>query len=363
MNYSSRIKKENGFKNKGTYTFLSYVIVFVGLFIATAILFPDFVSIIFNIIWILLFTVVIIFFSVGFLVIFGLRKEASQILDVLLEGSLTFIDFIEFLKLIYRRFVEIMIDFLIFSSPIIAYIVSFICYLLILLLYKAYGRSYDITIFTVILTFVLVGLVGVLNRPQLIKPDLEKWTSKFKEKFRRAFIDGLEVVLFVFFLTMDSTNLFFLPKDLNIPLRSDMFGFDFMVRSFSQVEIRLTINLIIIVIITEIIRNIFRIIAVARVYYREGVLKISSGGSYTQIQLIKNAIRKSFNDLKDDVVKFIATMTLLFAVFLIFPKLKLVTLAIASITSMILDVAIPSRLTVEKGEDLISRILAKVFKL
>jgi hypothetical protein len=67
--------------------------------------------------------------------------------------------------------------------------------------------------------------------------------------------------------------------------------------------------------------------------------------------------------MKDDVVKFITFSTALFAVFLLFPRLKLFTLALASITGLLLDLVIQERLTALESNDLISRILAKVFKL
>ena len=362
MNFSSKTKNENG-KNKGAYKLMSYVLVFFGLFVATAILFPHAVSVVLNIIWISLFAIVIIFFTVGILVIFGLRKEASKVLDVLLEGSLTFLDLIEFIKLVYKRFVKIMVEFLLFASPVIAYIVAFIAYIILLIAYKTIGKTYDVTLFTIVLTASLVAIVGILNKPKEEKPDLEKWTAKFMDKFRRTFIDGLEVVLLIFFITMDSTKLFFLPESLNVLLRAEIFNYDLMVRSIAKVDVATTINLVIIAITTEIVRNVLRIIAVARVHYRQGVLKIDAEGSYTQSNLIKDSIRKSFNEGKDEVVKFITTLTVLFAVFMLFPRLKLLTLGVASITSLILDVAMSVRLTMVKGEDLASRLLVKVFRL
>jgi hypothetical protein len=46
-----------------------------------------------------------------------------------------------------------------------------------------------------------------------------------------------------------------------------------------------------------------------------------------------------------------------------FPRLKLLTLVVASMASVLLDVIIISRLTAKKGNDLVSRILTKLFKL
>jgi len=46
-----------------------------------------------------------------------------------------------------------------------------------------------------------------------------------------------------------------------------------------------------------------------------------------------------------------------------FPRLKLLTLAVASVTALAIDIIYPKRLAITKKEDLVSRLLAKAFKL
>ena len=101
----------------------------------------------------------------------------------------------------------------------------------------------------------------------------------------------------------------------------------------------------------------------ARRYYLDQSREFGYEDKHGTLYLIKEAIRQSFNESKNDLIKFVTFNTVLFAVFLLFPRLKILTLAVASATNLILDIAIMSRLTASKGQDLISRSLAKLFKL
>lgn len=80
-------------------------------------------------------------------------------------------------------------------------------------------------------------------------------------------------------------------------------------------------------------------------------------------KLFKDSIRKGFSESKDDLIKFIAFTTVLFALFMFFPRLKLLSVVIASITALCMDMIIPARLSQAKGEDLFSRLVTKIFKL
>ncbi len=84
---------------------------------------------------------------------------------------------------------------------------------------------------------------------------------------------------------------------------------------------------------------------------------------YSESVGIKTAIRNSFGDTKDDIVKFITFTTALISVFLFFPRLKLFAMVVASITALLLDFVVPGRLIMKQGNDLISRILNKAFRL
>lgn len=357
-------KNTNGNFNKTAFRILSWIVGVSGVFIVLGILFPKAVVIFLTSIWVILLVVVIVFFSLGILVVFGLRKEAGKILDFLIEGSLSFVDFLAFLKLIWLKFLETIREFILYATPVFACITTLVIYILLLILYKNFGKHNDVTIFTIILTAIMVFLIGYLNRSPNKAVDLSLWWNKVKKSFHATFIDGLEVMLFVFFLTMDSTKLFFLPADLNVPLEAAFKNYDFMVRSFvSDGHLTITINIVIFTIIIEIIRNALKLVVSARKHYTNDILLFSDGVIARRTVRVKNAIRNSFQDSKDELVRFITFTTVLFGVFLLFPRLKLLTLAVASVASLILDIVIVDRMFFVRGNDLISRILGKVFKL
>jgi hypothetical protein len=357
---------ENGELKRKVYRYLVGVIVVLGLFIAFGILFPSAAAVILNIIWVTLFAVVITFLTLGILVVVGLREEVSNILDILLEGSLTVIDAIDLLKKAWTKLKELIREFVVFAAPVLAYIVAFIIYITGLVIYKKIGGTYDITGFTVLVTIFMIAGVGYLNRPTRVPTKLKwEWLNTSLAKFHRSFTDGLEVVLFIFFLTMDSTNLFFLPKNLNHPLDAKIGFYDLMKRGFDLTDnTQVTITLIIITIVVEIVRNVLRVIAMARKYSREIAENTSPEKMMSTRSIrIKDSIRKSFADAKDELTKFIAFNTVLLIVFLLFPRLKLLTLAVASLTGFALDFILSGRMTIKEGEDLISRVLSKTMGL
>lgn len=363
MNFASLLQNPQQ-NNRTVFRILATIIAILGLFLALNIIAPAIVSFILNVLWILLIVIVITFFVLGILVVFGMRKEVSRALDILLEGSLTILDFIQLIRELWAEFISTLKEFLVFVAPVFSYIFALILYLLVLMLYKWVGRENDVTYMTVIITFVMIFLVGVMNRPTDVVPDLSGWINRFKKNFQEAFIDGTEVVLFIFFLTMDSSDLFFLPAEYNIPLHAELFGVDLMTRSFVFTDhLQFTTTLIIIAISIEIFRNILRIIAVARKYYVQNYISLSDKSSGSLMGLLKDSIRQSFYELKDDVVRFITFTTVLFFVFMFFPRLKLMTLVIASFSSLVLDIIFVKRLTASKGKDLISRILSKLFNI
>ncbi len=351
--------------DRKAFSLLTTLVVVVGIFLAAGILFPTTVSVILNIFWIIITASVVVFFVLGILVIFGMRKEASRILDILLEGSLTFIDFLEFLKNVWKRFVEMLKEFLLFAAPIFAYVTDFLIYVLLLYVYKTVGKDHDVTLMTIIISFVAITGFGLLNKPKNEDTMELTWKGQFGNRFRSGLVDGSEVILFVFFLTMDSTHLFFLPNDLNIPLKAEFGSYDLMIRSFVyNNHLKITGVLIIISVCIEVLRNLLRIYAHARRHYAElSAVNTPEEGKKSTIELLKDSIRKSFNDSKDDLIRFVTFNTVLFAVFLLFPRLKLLTLVVASITNFTLDIFMRSRLTAKKGRDLISRLLGAIFKL
>lgn len=364
--FLSKFNRNN--MDRKVFSLLATLIVIVGLFIGAGILFPTTVSIVLNILWIVLVTFVVIFFVLGILVIVGMRKEAGKVLDAFLEGSLKIIDFLELVRSLWHRFIQLVKDFLLFAAPFFSYVLSLILYILLIVIYKSVGRGQngvpqDVTILTIVLTMGSLIAFGIISKPREEFEELI-WKKQFAKKLRAGFIDAFEVILFLFFLTMDSTNLFFLPKELNVPLIAQWGDYDLMVRGYVYTDhTKITMNLILITILVEVVRNFLRIFSVARRYYLEYTQNMMTDENKSVMIIIKNSIRKSFGDAKDDLIKFITLNTVLLAVFLLFPRLKLLTLTVASCTNLMMDLFIRARLYSKKGTDLISRSITKAFKL
>lgn len=347
--------------DRKAYRFITSGIIVVLLILVGNIMFPDFFGIIWSVLWFLLLSIVIVFIGVGALVVFGLRNEAHSVLDLLLEGSLTLLDFTTFIRKVLHKFAEKLKEFLMFIAPGIGVILGFIIYFLLIVLYKYVGANHDITFLTALLTIVLITIVALFTAPKKNQVDAITWNQKFNKRLKTSFSDALEVVIFIFFLTMDSTNLFFLPSSLNVPLHAQLGDYNLMIRGFSTDSGRITLTIIIIAIFTEIVRNLLRIVLTSIKYYREALAQIDV--IEPRMETLKDSIRLSFNQGRDDITRFITFTTVLVAVFMLFPRLKIFSMAIASITTLLLDLAIPARMTAEHGNDLISRILNKAFKV
>lgn len=334
---------------------LSWFVGVIGLLVVVSILSPTALNIILNVLRVVSIGVVSIFFVLGILVIIGLRKEATRVLDILLERSLSFIDLIEFLKIVYQRFLEMLKEFLIYITPILSYITAGIIYILLLVVYKTVGRSYDVTLFTIVITIILVTSVALLNKNKN-EEEAVTYAKKVASTYKRYFIDAFEVVLLIFFLTIDSTRLFFLPENLNVSILAKFKDYDLMLKGFTTNHLSLTINIVTVAIVSEIIRYSMRITALAKRYY-------ASILEPRRIIRIKLAVRMAFGNAKDDIVRFITFTTVLFSVFLIFPRLKLLSLAVTSLTNLAIDLFIPERLVISRGKDLMNRVINKVFRL
>jgi len=355
--------RSNGYKppmlkmNKRAFIFLGVLVGIGGFLTYVSIFFPGVFTAIINFFWIMMLIVVAVFLVLGILVIVGLKEEVSSFLDVLLEGSLTIIDAVELIKQLYDRFIIMLKDFIYFIAPLLAAIVSLAIYVAILVLYKGIGRENDVTALTAVLTVAMVVAVAVLNRPVEDVP-ATTWILAVRKRFKEYFSDSFEVVIFIFFLTMDSVNLFFLPKELNVQLVAEVGNLDLMLRAVNVTnQLTTTVYLVTIGISLEIVRNVLRVVAVAFNYYKD----LPKTGN--KIPNIKQSIRLSFGDSKDDLLKFITFTTTLILVFLAFPRLKLFAMVIASLTGLIMDAVIPGRLKMREGNDLISRILNKTFNL
>jgi hypothetical protein len=212
----------------------------------------------------------------------------------------------------------------------------------------------------------LVIFVGILNRAN--KPQSrfkQEWIINFGKRFHAGFTDSVEILLFVFFLTMDSTKLFFLGNDLNHALTAQIGGYDLMHRGINLKDTPgITVGMIVATVSIEILRIIIKLIAMAKLHYSNLMIQeIEIDVIRTKHVRVKESIQMAFTESKDNLTRFITFNTVLLLVFLFFPRLKLMTLVVASITGFILDVSMKGRLTISKSNDLISRMLSKAFKI
>lgn len=170
----------------------------------------------------------------------------------------------------------------------------------------------------------------------------------------------MELMIFVFFLTMDSTNLFFIPESLNVPLHSAIGSYDLMKRGIVfKDHTDVTLTLVIATIGLEVFRYFLKLARQAIIFYEKSAMEPSINRSL----LIKDSIRLSFSNSKREVLKFITFTTFLISVFLLFPRLKTLLMVVTSVNLLILDLIKPDRLVIKSSSDLISRILGKIFRL
>jgi len=312
-----------------------------------------------NFIWIFFMICAIIFIFLGIMVIFGLRKEAERILDFLLEGSLTIVDFVEFLRKIWRKFLSLLKDFLTYFIPFTAVLITIVIYFVLIYLFKYVGKTYDITYLAIGLTIVLITAVNFIPS-QTEGDELVTWSKMVSNSFKSVLRDSMELMIFVFFLTMDSTNLFFIPESLNVPLHSAIGSYDLMKRGIVfKDHTDVTLTLVIATIGLEVFRYFLKLARQAIIFYEKSAMEPSINRSL----LIKDSIRLSFSNSKREVLKFITFTTFLISVFLLFPRLKTLLMVVTSVNLLILDLIKPDRLVIKSSSDLISRILGKIFRL
>ncbi len=343
-------------------TFIAFVLILtIGNMV-----YPSATKIVLNVMWFTALSVAIIFIAMGIMAILGMKKEVGKLMEIFMEGSFSVMDLIDFIKQVVKLFIEKVKEALLNLAPLISYILAISLYLGTLYLYKLVGKSFDVTAMTVVISMAGVALLAYINLPgrnNLIKTG---WRYEFGKRVSKAFIDSFEVVLFVFFLTMDSTRLFYVPPDLNVPLHAKILGYDLMERGFKLVDAKTTLILIAVAIVVEVIRNILKIAYSSRKYYvswleSEPQNNVTDRQKY---QNIKRAIRLTFADFKDDLVRFVSFTTVLIIVFITFPRLKLMSMAVASLTLLVFDLVFPVRLSVRtRNRDLISVILEKTLKI
>lgn len=343
-----------------------FLIAFALLLTIGNMAYPSATKIVLNILWFTALSVAIMFIAMGIMAILGMKKEVGQLLEIFVEGSFSVMDLIDFIKQVFKLFFEKVKEAFLNLAPLFSYIMAISLYLGTLYLYKLVGKSFDVTALTIFISIMGVALLSYINLPgrnNLIKTG---WRHEFGNKVSKAFVNSFEIVLFVFFLTMDSTHLFYVPPDLNVPLRAQIGNYDFMLRGFKLNDAKITLIIIATAIIVEVLRNILKIVYSSRKYYTSW-LETEPQNNLTdkqRYQNIKKSVRLTFAEFKDDLIRFVSFTTVLVIVFITFPRLKLMSMAVASITLLVFDLVFPVRLlTRTRNQDLISVILEKTLKI
>jgi hypothetical protein len=328
--------------------------------------YPAATKIVLNILWFISLSVAVMFIAMGIMAILGMKKEVGQLLEIFVEGSFSVMDLIDFIKQVFKLFVEKVKEALLNLAPLFSYILAISLYVGTLYLYKLVGKSFDVTALTIFISVMGVGLLSYINLPGNNNLTKSGWTAEFGKKVNKAFINSFEIVLFVFFLTMDSTQLFYVPPDLNVPLKAQIGNYDLMLRGFKLNDAKTTLVIIASAIIIEVVRNVLKIIYSSRKYYTSW-LETEPQNNTTdrqRYQNIKRSVRLAFAESKDDLVRFISFTTALIIVFIMFPRLKLLSMATASMTLLTFDLIFPTRLLNKtRNRDLITIILEKTLKI
>lgn len=327
---------------------------------------PATFSAIINAFWLFMFCLVLLFLILGILVMVGLKNQVRQILDIFIEGTLTIVDLMNFLKLALQFIRDIIKQAIYFLIPFFAYLLGGLLYFALIYAYKWVGKSYDVTVFTIVLTAMLIVATGFLNKKSKHEDLVEKtWKQKVQVRFKDIFGDAVEVVLFIFFLTMDSQNLFFLPDALDVELHAAVGDYNFMTRGWTlDQQLFTTLNLVMAAVGIEVLRFGMRIVAAGFAFYKEVNSYVGEANQQMSgAAQIKWALRQSFQVHKDDVIRFITYTTFIVAVFLAFPRLKLLAMAVASLTAFVMDLWMRDRLVIKKGNDLFSKLVSGIFKV
>lgn len=303
----------------------------------------------------------LLFIFLGFLILIGLRREVVLLLRGLFEGTLQVFEAIEILKQAWKKLVNFFQRFLNFIAPTIAIGISVALYYYLMKLYKIIGKTGDVTRLTIILTVGTISVISLLSAAGGGKKREKTFLSSWLENLRRYFVNSFEVMTLTFFLTIDWETPYFLPQELWGPIRAKLGPYDLMVRGISiNSRISFTLWLAGLSVLIETIRRLLRIIAAAIQHYRS----VSMLGRESRVRRFRTALRASFEQNLDSVIKFIGFTTVVVLAFFLFPRLKLISLVFYSITSLFWDVLIPKRLaSTEPSRDLLSTVVVNVFNL
>ncbi len=347
---------------------LMFIVAVVGVFVLIGVTNPQLFLILINILWLLIFAVTVVFIILGVLTFVGLKKEASRIIDLILEGSITFIELMDFVKDLVIAFRALVIDTLLMIIPYMSYALALLIYVVVIFGYKVIGLEHDVTNATIVLSFTITFIAGLMTLPKAHMPTINYKHPRLADvmkSFKKRFIDAFEVVIFILFLTVDSTHLYFLPKELQVPINANLGEYDLMVRGINVTDhFTITVNTIILVVALELLRRIIRVVAVAKYYYHNPKLidKEYEFHRPKEVELIKGVLRNTVTDSKDNFLMFAAFTVFITFVFLFFPRLKLIALISASAAGVVLDIFYTQRLALSEKDDLISRLFKKIVR-
>lgn len=319
---------------------------------------PQAFYIIFSIFRTLLIALVLLFVLVTFLVLIGLREQAADIIHKIIDGSLTSIDIFEalrrFSKNVWKKIKRMFRNL----APLYAFFINIYLYFLLMFVFRYLGTLYDITLITIVLSFVLVLFTAALTRPK----ETTSADETFKRNFIANFTDFFEIMLFVFFLTIDVKDLFFLPNDLQTHLIAEVGGYDLMIRGIDFYnQFGATLNIILFIVIIEMTRRALGFYVMAKEYSKELEAQNYNGKE----PILKLSLQHSLHGNIDDIIKFVVYITFVVFVFLFFPRLKLVAMAAASLGALCADLIFTERLraTSAKKQDIIGRLISKIFRI
>jgi hypothetical protein len=349
--------------------FLPLLFAVLGGFILSAI-YPDVISLISRAVVAIIIVIFVVFIVLGVLVVIGLREQARSLLSLLFEGGVRYINFAQTLSEIWETIIKIAQEFILLISPFLAVFLAAIFYYIVMFSFRAVGANTDITIFTIIMTIVLGTVTMGLGQIKISDTeDPKSFKTQFSLRFSRVFIDSIEIVVLLVFLTIDAERLFFLPPSLQTPLKAELFGIDFMARGISGAGFNATLRIAGAAVFVEVIRKVYRLVMSIYIRYKEMRIAVETDGREFSSQgeafdTLRKAARIAFKDNLDDFMKFLGFTTILVVAFFFFPRLKLLSLLFFNITNLAWDLIIPSRATRKaRSEDLLSRTIAKVFKL
>lgn len=358
---SNSKQTELAVQNRFLRSAFSLILIFALILVAIGILAPQYLSALINIFLVLFTGFFVLFMILGVAVLVGAKKRVSEVLSGVFEGSLKIIDFIELIKILIDELAALTREIILFCIPIIAVSLSISLYFLLLVIFRVGGRYVNAGVLIIGLTFFAVSLLNALNtgggRGEKIS-----FSERFKNKFRRYFVDYIEITIAIFFLTMDIPNHFMLPQKFWGEISAKLSSVDLMARGFStQNGIRVGLSLAGIALFIETLRRIYKILMTASQIYK---MNRDKSGQLSRFALIKSALRNGFSENLDDLIKYFGYNTILLLVFMFFPRLKLLSMITFSLTNLIWDIALPKRIFVDKeSEDLISRLIVRTFKL